>query len=50
MDSSRRRQRKHRPDFLVEYAAGFKALIEVKGANYLDSQEVQRKRVASAGG
>ena len=44
---ARRRQRKYRPDFLVEYADGSKALIEVKGANYVDSQEVQRKRMAA---
>ena len=44
---ARHRQRNYRPDFLVEYADGSKALIEVKGANLVDSQEVQRKRMAA---
>lgn len=46
VDSSHRRHT-YRPDFLVEYADGSKALIEVKGANYVDSQAVQRKRMAA---
>lgn len=46
VDSWRRRHA-YRPDFLVEYADGSKALIEVKGANYVDSQAVQRKRMAA---
>ena len=46
VDSAHRRH-VYRPDFLVEYADGSKALIEVKGANYVDSQAVQRKRMAA---
>ena len=34
----------YRPDFLVEYTDGGLALIEVKGANQIDSDTVQRKR------
>ena len=41
-----RRHRRHayRPDFLVEYVDGSVGLIEVKGANMVDSEAVQRKR------
>ena len=42
-----RRQRKYRPDFLVEYIDGGIALIEVKGANMIDSASVQRKTAAA---
>lgn len=42
-------QRRHsyRPDFLVEYTDGAIALIEVKGANMVDSESVQRKKAAA---
>lgn len=44
---SRHRKHSYRPDFLVEYGDGSLALIEVKAANRVDSQEVQRKRQAA---
>ena len=44
---SRHRRHSYRPDFLVEYGDGSCALIEVKAANRVDSQEVQRKRMAA---
>ncbi|MCY3557736.1 MAG: TnsA endonuclease N-terminal domain-containing protein [Chloroflexi bacterium] len=37
----------YRPDFLVEYTDGDIALIEVKGANQVDSETVQRKAEAA---
>src|SRR5262245_54383 len=37
-------QRRYVPDFLVEYADGAKALIEVKDPSRLDSDDVKRKR------
>lgn len=40
-------QRRYVPDFLVEYADGSKALIEVKDPSRLDSNDVQRKRKAA---
>ncbi len=44
-----RRHRRHayRPDFLVEYVDGSAGLIEVKGANQVDSEAVLRKRQAA---
>lgn len=41
--------RRHRylPDFLVEYADGRKVIIEVKGADKMDSPSVLRKRRAA---
>lgn len=41
------RQSNYRPDFLVEYADGRKAIIEVKDPSKLDSQAIQRKRRAA---
>lgn len=41
------RQRRYHPDFLVEYADGRKVIIEVKGADKMDSPSVQRKRRAA---
>ena len=41
------RRHTYRPDFLVEYIDGSIALIEVKGANQIDSGSVQRKREAA---
>ena len=43
----RHRRHSYRPDFLVEYGDGSCALIEVKGANMVDSPQVQRKRQAA---
>ena len=40
-------QRRYCPDFLVEYEAGQKAIIEVKDPSRLDSPDVQRKRKAA---
>lgn len=40
-------QRRYVPDFLVEYAGGVKALIEVKDPSRVDSDDVQRKRKAA---
>ena len=44
-----RRHRRHsyRPDFLIEYADGSKALLEVKGAHMVESDSVRRKRKAA---
>ena len=44
-----RRHHRHayRPDFLVEYVDRSVGLIEVKGANLVDSEAVQRKRQAA---
>ena len=44
---SRHRRHAYRPDFLVEYSDGAKALIEVKGAGLVDSEAVERKRGAA---
>ena len=44
---SRHRRHAYRPDFLVEYIDGAKALIEVKAAGLVDSEAVQRKRKAA---
>ena len=44
---SQGRQRNYRPDFLVEFADGRKAIIEVKDPSKIDSQAVQRKRRAA---
>ena len=44
---SRHHRHTYRPDFLVEYIDGAKALIEVKGAGLVDSEAVQRKRKAA---
>ena len=44
---TKRRQHHYRPDFLVEYTDGAVALIEVKGANMVDSVSVQRKKDAA---
>ena len=41
------RRHNYRPDFLVEYIDGAVALVEVKGANQIDSETVQRKREAA---
>ncbi len=40
-------QRRYVPDFLVEYADGGKAVIEVKDPSRMDSNDVQRKRKAA---
>jgi hypothetical protein len=40
-------QRRYLPDFLVEYADGTKAIIEVKDPSRLDSDDVLRKRTAA---
>lgn len=40
-------QRRYRPDFLVEYTDGTKALIEVKDPSKVESDDVQRKRRAA---
>ena len=40
-------QRRYVPDFLVEYADGRKAVIEVKDPSRVDSNDVQRKRKAA---
>ena len=45
---SRHRRHRYRPDFLVEYTDGSLCLKEVKAANRVDSDEVQRKRRAAA--
>ena len=44
---SRGRQCNYRPDFLVEYVDGLKALIEVKNPAMMDSPSVLRKRRAA---
>ena len=44
---ARQQRRTYRPDFLVEYTDGAVALIEVKGANMVDSETVQRKKAAA---
>ena len=44
---SRGRQRNYRPDFLVEYSDGGKALVEVKNPALMDSPSVRRKRSAA---
>ena len=44
---SQHRQRRYRPDFLVEYIDGSLVLIEVKAAGLVDSDAVQRKRQAA---
>ena len=41
------RKRSYLPDFLVEYADGRKVIIEVKGADKMDSPSVLRKRRAA---
>ena len=41
------RQSKYRPDFLVEYTDGRKAIIEVKDPSKMDSQAILRKRRAA---
>ena len=41
------RQRRYVPDFLVEYADGRIALLEVKDASRIDSDDVKRKRSAA---
>ena len=43
----RHRRHAYRPDFLVEYANGDLALIEVKAAGLVESPSVQRKRKAA---
>ncbi len=40
------RKSNHRPDFLVEYSDGRKAIVEVKDPTWKDSIAVQRKRRA----
>jgi hypothetical protein len=40
-------QRRYVPDFLVEYIDERKALIEVKDASRIDSNDVKRKRKAA---
>ena len=42
-----KRQRRYMPDFLVEYAGGKKAVIEVKDPGRIDSDDVRRKRKAA---
>ena len=44
---SRGRQCNYRPDFLIEYTDGLKALIEVKNPAMMDSKSVLRKRSAA---
>ena len=44
---SQGRKHKYLPDFLVEYTDGSKAIIEVKGADRMDSPSVLRKRSAA---
>ena len=39
----RLRRRKYRPDFLVEMTDGARKIVEVKGANMLDSASVRLK-------
>lgn len=46
-NDSKGRHHRYRPDFLVEYTHGRLELIEVKGANLIDSASVQRKREAA---
>ncbi len=41
------RERRYRPDFLVEYTDGRKMIIEIKGADMVDSPSVLRKRSAA---
>ena len=42
-----KRMRRYVPDFLVEYTDNRKALIEVKDASRIDSDDVKRKRKAA---
>ncbi len=42
-----KRQRRYVPDFLVEYADGQKAVIEVKDPGRVDSDDVRCKRKAA---
>ncbi len=44
---TQKHQRRYVPDFLVEYADGRKAIIEVKDPTKLDSDDVKRKRKAA---
>ena len=44
---ARHRRHAYRPDFLVEYANGDLALIEVKAATLAETPTVQRKRKAA---
>lgn len=44
---ARGRECNYRPDFLVEYVDGRKALIEVKNPAMMDSPSVRRKRSAA---
>ena len=44
---ARGRKCNYRPDFIVEYSDGRKALIEVKNPALMDSTAVQRKRRAA---
>ncbi len=46
---ARGRECNYRPDFLVEYSDGRKALIEVKNPAMMDSPSVRRKRSAAEG-
>ena len=41
------KRRSYRPDFIVEYADGRKAMIEVKDPSRVDSPSVQRKANAA---
>lgn len=41
------RERRYRPDFLVEYTDGRKIIIEIKGADMVDSPSVLRKQSAA---
>lgn len=41
------KRRKYRPDFLVEYTDGRKEIVEVKGANMMDSPSVLRKEASA---
>ena len=44
---TQKHQRRYRPDFLVEYADGSIAIVEVKDPSRMDSPEVLRKRKAA---
>ncbi len=44
---SKQRRHTYRPDFLVEYTDGAVVLIEVKGANQVENDSVQRKKAAA---
>ena len=46
-NDAKQRRHNYRPDFLVEYTDGAIAIIEVKGANMVDSASVQRKKDAA---